>query len=466
MQAAKKPKTESAQGSDNSFAGPSVFQDSCLADPSLPGVSSSNPTFSKAGATFTLPMLGMSLGAAASLDTTDTYNPASHSEWPHSTQSHGGYVPTCIKQEPLGTPLQGPALSLPTSTSSFLQHPSYRTDKTVDFNPVKQENKGPGGSGLGKHQPPPQSAYPQPPPTQPSPVQKLSLDKYKEKYAAELSPAVPKHRLEQHGSVTEGDMRGHSSSSTTTYAPSSVSQVDHRKHSLPHQLIQHAHGGGESNTATPLKIKIPFSSSSGQDRRQHSDKRDKGTGSLKPRQAIPVPGGNSLTDKSGPPSKEQLKMKIKVSSSERHSSSDEGGAANNKSKHSSPLVIKQQQQQRGAEHALYRHHKHGHGQAQPHTHSGNGRGPDGPGGGGGGGAGLVRSPLGLVGLEVTLAPPGSTSSSSSLKRPHTEASHNHHSSSSSSKTSKSSKGGAGAAGTFFSPLFSSLLLFCTAVCLV
>ncbi|XP_076018011.1 cyclin-T2a [Genypterus blacodes] len=436
VQAAKKPKTESAQGTDNSFGGPSGFQDSCLADSSLAGASS-NPSFSKADATFTLSMPGQSMDSAITLDTLDLYNPASHSEWPHSTH---GYVPACIKQEPLSPPHQGPTLSLQTSTSSFLQHPPYRTDKNVDFNPVKQESKGAGGSGLGKHQPPPQSAYPpphQPAPTQPSPVQKLSLDRYKEKYAAELSPAVQKHRLEQHGSVTEGDIRGHWSSSTTNYAPSSMSQVDHRKHSLPHQIIQHAHGGGESNATTnPLKIKIPHSSS-GQDRRQHGDKRDKGISSLKLRQAIP--GGNSLVDKSGQQSKEELKMKIKVLSSERHSSSDEGAAAN-KSKHSSPLVIKEKQQ-RGAEHALYRHHKHSHGLSHPHTHSGNGRGLDGL----GGGAGLVN-PLGLVGLEVTLAPPGSASSSSSHKRPYAEGSHNHHSSSSSSKMSKVSKGGAGAAG--------------------
>ncbi|KAF7660481.1 hypothetical protein LDENG_00281570 [Lucifuga dentata] len=451
-QAAKKPKTESAQATDNSFPGPSMLQDCCLAESSLSGVSPSNLTFSKAGAIFTVSMPGQSGDAPVSLDTiAGTYHPASHSEWPHSNQSQADYAPTGIKQESPGIPHQGPALSLQASTSSFLQYPPYRTDKSVDFNPVKNEHKGPVGSGVGKHQPPPQSAYPpppRPPPTQPSPVQKLSLEKYKEKYAAELSPAMQKYKQEQHGGVMECDARGHSSSSYTTYAPSSVSQGDHRKHALPHQMSQHAHGGGSSNTASPLKMKLPSSLSSGQDRRHHGDKRDKGTGSLKLRQAVSVSVGNAQLDKSGQPNKEELKMKIKLLSSERHSSSDEGVAANNKSKHSSPLVSKEKQQH-GAEHSLHRHHKHSHSHSHSHTHSGNGRGGlEGLGGRGG----LVRSPHGLYGAEGTLAPAGSTSSSSSSsshKRPYPEASHNHHSSSSSSscsKVSKNSKGGTGAAG--------------------
>lgn len=428
-QAAKKPKTESAQVTDNSFPGPSMLQD---------------PVFSKVGATFAVSMPGQSTDASVPLDTiAGIYNPASYSEWPQSNQSQAGYAPTRIKQESPSIPHQGPALSLQTSTTSFLAHPPYRTDKTIDFSPVKHEHKGPGGSGVGKHQPPPPSTYP-PPPTQPSPVQKLSLDKYKEKYATELSPAVQKYKQEQHGGEMECDARGHSSSSSTTYAPSSMSQVEHRKHALSHQMSQHVHGGG---TASSMKMKLPSSLSSGQDRRHHSDKRDKGTGSLKIRQTVPVSIGNAQVDKSGQLSKEELKMKIKVSSSERHSSSDEGVAANNKSKHSSPLVSKEKQQ-RGAEHTVYRHHKHSHSHSHSHTHSGNGRGGlEGHGGGGG----LVKSPHGLFGIEGTLAPPGSTSSSSSSshKRPYPEASHNHHSSSSSSscsKVSKSSKGGTGAAG--------------------
>ncbi|XP_029936211.1 cyclin-T2a isoform X2 [Myripristis murdjan] len=452
-QAAKKPKSESAQMADSSFAGPSMLQDHSLGDSSLPAVSSSNPTFSKAGSSFTVSMPGHSGGAPLSLDTmAGVYNPTSHTDWP---QGQAGYPSTSVKQEPLSIPHQGTALSLQTSTStsSLLQHPPYRTEKTVDFNPVKHEHKGAGGGGGGKHQQPPQSAYPPPPqppppPPPPSSAQKLSLDKYREKHAAELAAAGQKRRQEQHGGGTESDARGDSSSSSSTYAPSSSSQQDHRKHSQPHQMSQHAYGSGSSSTASPMKMKLPSSSSSGQDRRHHSDKRDKGTGSLKLRLPVPVSGSSSQADKGGQTSKEELKMKIKVSSSERHGSSEEGGAVNNKSKHSSPLVSKEKQH-RGAEHALHRHNKHSH--SHPHRHSGNGRGgPEGLGGGGG----LLRGPVGLVGMEgTTVAPPGSTSlssSTSSRKRTHPEASHNHHSSSSSSsscsKVSKISKGGTGAAG--------------------
>nr|XP_046259382.1 cyclin-T2a isoform X2 [Scatophagus argus] len=431
-QAAKKPKTESSQVADNSFAGPSILQGQ--SDSALPGLSTSNTSFSKAGTTFTAPLTLDSLAG--------TYNPASHSEWPQGNPSLAGYSSTCLKQEPLSIPHPEPTLSLQTSTSSLLQHATvYRTDKTLDFSPVKQEQKGAGGSVVAKHQPPPQSAYlppAQPPPPQPAPAQKLSLDKYREKHAAELAVSGQKRSQEQHG-IMDCDLKGDMSSSSSTYAPSFISQVDHRKLLQPHPT---SHSGGGSTTASPMKIKVPSSSTSGQDRRHHSDKRDKG--SLKLRLAVPGSGGSSQLDKSGQSSKDELKMKIKVSSSERHSSSDEGVAANNnKSKHSSPLVSKEKQHR--ADHNLHRHHKHSH--PHPHTHSGNGRGGlEVPGG-------LLRGPPGLVSMEgTTLAPPGSTSlsSSSSRKRVYPEASHNHHPSSSfstsCSKVSKISKGGTGAAG--------------------
>lgn len=415
------------------------------------GDASSNPSFSKAGAPFTVPMPGQSGGAPLSLDSlAGTYNPASHSEWPLGNQSQTGYPSTCIKQEPLSIPIQEPTLSLQTSTSSLLQHlPVCKTEKTLDFIPViKQEQKGPVGSGVGKHQPPAQ-----PPPPQPSPAQKLSLDKYREKQAAELAVSGQKRGHEPHGGNMDCDARGDMLSfSSSTYAPSSASQADHRKHSQPHQT---SHGGVGSTTASPMKMKVPSSSTSGQDRRHHGDKRDKG--SLKLRLAVPGSGSSSQLDKSGQPSKDELKMKIKVSSSERHSSSDEGMAANNnnKSKHSSPLASKEKQH-RGADHNLHRHHKHSH--PHPHTHSGNG------------GGSLLRGPPGLVSVEGTpLAPPGSTSLSSSRKRAYPEASHNHHPppsfSTSCSKVSKISKGGTGAAGTTsfslpFSPPCSSPVLQC------
>ncbi|XP_060909776.1 cyclin-T2a isoform X1 [Labrus mixtus] len=445
-QAAKKPKTESSQLSDNSFAGPSMLHDQGDA------CSTTNPSFSKAGSIFTVSMPGQSGDGPLSLDTmAGTYNPASHSDWPQSNQTQAGYPSTCIKQEPL-------SISIQESTSSLLQHPPlYRTEKT-DFNPVKQEQKGVGGSSVGKLQPPPQPAYPPlAPPPQRSPAQKLSLDKYREKHAAELVVSGQKRSQEQHGGAMDCDVRGDIlSSSSSNYAPSTTSQVDHRKHSQPHQTSL---GGGGLSTASPVKMKVPSSSTSGQDRRHHSEKRDKG--SLKLRLA--VPGGSSQLDKSGQASKDELKMKIKVSSSERHSSSDEGMGANNKSKHSSPLVSKEKQH-KGADYNLHRHHKHSH----PHTHSGNGRGgPEGPGGGGS----LLRGPPGLMGMEGTALAPGSTSlpSSSSRRRAHPDASHNHHPSSSfvtsCSKVSKISKGGTGAAGTTtfslpFPPPCSSPVLQC------
>uniref|UniRef100_A0A3P8P0M9 Cyclin-like domain-containing protein n=1 Tax=Astatotilapia calliptera TaxID=8154 RepID=A0A3P8P0M9_ASTCA len=402
-QAAKKPKTENAQMTDNSFPGPSLAQDQ--ADASFPGVPSSNPGFSKAGTTFPMPMLSQSGGVALALDSiATTYNPGSHSEWPQGNQSQQGYSTTCIKQESLSIPIPE---SLQTSTSSLLQHPMvYKTEK-IDFNPVKQEQKGAGASGAAKHQLAPQSAYP--PPAQPSPAQKLSLDKYREKHAAELAASGQKRRQEQKQTV---------------------------------------HGSGGSATASPKKMKVP-SSSSGQDRRHHSDKRDKS--SLKVRLAVPGASSGSQLDKSSQQmSKDELKMKIKVSSSERHSSSDESmGTNNNKSKHSSPMVSKEKH--RGAEHNPHRHHKHSHAP----THSGNGRGAT---EGSGVGIGLLRGPPGLISMEgTTHGPPGPTSSS--RKRAYPEPSHNHHPSApsftASSKVSKISKGGSSAAGTssFSSPSF-------------
>uniref|UniRef100_A0A3B5M565 Cyclin T2a n=1 Tax=Xiphophorus couchianus TaxID=32473 RepID=A0A3B5M565_9TELE len=343
-QAAKKPKSENMQSMDNTFTGPSLLQDH--GDTALPGVSSSNPSFSKAGAAFSVPMPGHSRGVPLSLDAmAATYSPASHSEWPQ------------------------------TSTSSLLQHPlPYKTEKTVDLNLVKQEK-----GTAGKHHSTPQPAYP--PSGQPL-VQKLSLDKYREKHSAEYT--VQKRRQEPHG--------------------------EHRKHAQPHQA---SHSG--STTPSPLKMKIPSSStSSGQDRRHHGDK-----SLLKLRLPVPGSSSNAPPEKSGQPIKDEFKMKIKVSSSERHSSSDEGISANNsKSKHSSPLVSKEKH--RSTEHNLHR----------PHKHSGNGRGA----------AEAAGTALGH--------PSSATLTSSSRKRAYAEGGHNHHPSSSTScsKVSKISKSGTSAAG--------------------
>uniref|UniRef100_A0A8C6P429 Cyclin T2a n=1 Tax=Nothobranchius furzeri TaxID=105023 RepID=A0A8C6P429_NOTFU len=380
-QAAKKPKLENMQQGDNSFPGPSMLQDH--SDVLLPGAPSSNSSFSKAVAAFPVPMPGHSRGAPLSLDSmAASYNPASHNEWPQGDQCQTGYPSTCVKEEPLSIPIQEPMLSLQTSTLSLLQHPPpFKTEKTIDLNLVKQEPKG---------SPYLPSALPLHP--QPS-VQKLSLDKYREKHSAELT--VPPH---------------------LTY--------------------------GGNIAASPMKIKASSSSASGHDRRHYGEKRDKG--SFKVRLAVPGSSGSSLTEKSGQPSKDELKMKIKMSLSERHSSSDEGMSANSsKNKHSSPLVTKEKQH-RGADHNLHRSHKHSH----PTTHSGNGRGgTEAP----GGGVGLLRGPPGLVGMEGLGQPSNPLTSSSSRKRMYHETSHNHHPSSSSSsscsKVNKISKGGAVAAGT-------------------
>ncbi|XP_056145288.1 cyclin-T2a [Lampris incognitus] len=445
-QAAKKPKSDGSQSADGSFVGPSMLQDHSMGGPSTSSSTLSVPMPSSSGEN--------SLAGSYSLTGPTDWVPVM-------------YAPIIIKQEPLSPPHLGAALSLQTATSSssLLQQPSIKIEKPLDFHAVKHEHKVSGGGGGNKHQPPPLSAFP-PPPTQPSPspspAQKLSLDKYREKHAAELAAAGQKRRLEQHGGAAECDPRADSSYTTpsSSYAPSSTCQVGNRKHSQPHQMFQHAYGGSSSTTASPVKVKLP--SSSGQERRHHSDKREKGSGSLKLRVPVPMSSSSSQSDKSGQLSKEELK--IKVSSTERHSLACEGGAANNsssKSKHSSPMVSKEKQH-RGGEHAPHRHHKHGHSQSL--AHSGNGRGgPELHGGMGG----LLRSPLGLVGMEgAGFAPSGTTSSStssSSRKRAYPEAIHNNHSSSTScSKVSKSSKGGASAAGTSSSPCspHSSLLLQC------
>lgn len=232
------------------------------------------------------------------------------------------------------------------------------------------------------------------------------------------------------------DLKADMSSSSSSYASSFLSQLDHRKYSQYHQT---SHGG---STDSQMKVKAPSLPS--QDKRHHSDKWDKG--SLKLRMAVPGAGGSSQLDKSGQSNKEDLKMKIKVSSSDRHSSSDEGvmaSNANSKTKHSSSATIKEK-----PHHNLHRHLKHS------HLHSGNGRGEP---------EGLLRAPPGFATTEGTaLVPPGSAPPLlMPRKRAYTEVSHNHHPSSSSfstpcSKVSKISKGGAGAPGTslhcFFSPL--------------
>ncbi|XP_028291388.1 cyclin-T2-like [Gouania willdenowi] len=272
---------------DNSFSEPSMLQDQ--GDVSIPGISSSNPSFSKAAAAFPVPLPG-------------TYNPSSSSEWPQGSQSQAAYSLVSMKQEPISIPLHD-ALSSQTFTSSLIQHTPIKTEK-MDLIPIKQEGKG-------KLNQQPQFSYPT---SQPSTPQKLSLDKYREKHVAELSVSAQKRRHEQHG----GD--GDALSSSFTYAPTTT-------------------------TASPMKIKVPSLSSS------HDKRREKGTPKF--HVAVPSSSSSSSQlDKSGL-SKDELKMKIKLSSSERHSSSDESIAAanNNKSKHSSPLVSREKHHNRHHKHS-------------------------------------------------------------------------------------------------------------------
>ncbi|XP_026784413.2 cyclin-T2a isoform X2 [Pangasianodon hypophthalmus] len=342
-QAAKKPKTDGPSSESSSFPGPSLGQDQSMVD-AISGVSA-NATFSKPSTSFpiSLPGSGLSLDHIASTVQGTSYTFTAPSDWPQDQARSDSYL---LKQLPL--------------------HP-HRPDKSAEFTTVKHEHK------ANKHQ---SSVYPPPPTSQP---QKMSLEKYKEKHAAEL--AAQKRRQEQPS--TESEARDSYGSS---------SQVEHRKPQQPYAHGQQGSSSSSTSTSSPLKMKLPLT---GQEKVQ-GDKREKGS-SLKVR--LPV-----QAEKSGA-SKEELKMKIKVSS-ERHSSSDEGAS---KSKHSSPLVSKEKHRH---------HHKHGH--SNPHSHSGGGS--------------TLRSPMALGGEGAGTAP----GSSSSRKRTHADGSHNHH-----SKKSKSSKPAAG-----------------------
>uniref|UniRef100_A0AAR2M5C1 Cyclin-like domain-containing protein n=1 Tax=Pygocentrus nattereri TaxID=42514 RepID=A0AAR2M5C1_PYGNA len=314
-QAAKKPKAEGQSSESGSFAGSSLTQDQSVVD-AIPGVST-NATFPKAHTSFPVSLPG-NPGAALSLDSIANMQGASYtftapSDWPQDQGRSDSYS---LKQIPLH--------------SSLLGHP-HRPDKSVEFNPVKQDHKANSG---GKQQAP---VYPPPAPQ----TQKMSLEKYKEKHAAEL--AAQKRRQEQQLQQQSTEVEGKDSFTGS-------GQAEHRKHPQPH--LQGS-SSSSSSTASPLKMKLPLPA---QDKLQ-GDKREKGS-SLKLRLPVPAPPAEK-----GSTSKEELKMKIKVSS-ERHSSSDEGGG---KSKHSSPVVSKEKHR----DHSAHRHHHHKHG----HSHSGNGRSP-------------------------------------------------------------------------------------------
>ncbi|XP_062861601.1 cyclin-T2a isoform X2 [Trichomycterus rosablanca] len=343
-QAAKKPKTEGPSSESSSSAAPSSIQDQSLID-TIPGVSTS-AAFSKPSTSFPMSLPGGTLSLDHIGNPLGTpYTFTAPSDWPQEQGRTDTYAP---KQLPL--------------------HPQ-RPDKSAELIAAKHDHK------VNKHQAP---VFP--PPSAPTP-QKMSLEKYKEKHAAEL--AAQKRKQEQPS--TEPELRDLYTSS---------GQVEHLK---PPQPYVHGQQSSSSSTlvSSPLKMKLPFP---GQDK-SLGEKRAKGS-SLKLR--LPV---LSQAEKSSG-SKEELKMKIKVSS-ERHSSSDESGT---KGKHSSPMVSKEK-------HSAHRHH-HKHGHCNPHVHSGNGS--------------ALRSPVILAGEGASAA----QTSSSSRKRTHVEGSHNHH-----SRKSKSSKSG-------------------------
>ncbi|KAJ8282612.1 hypothetical protein COCON_G00051310 [Conger conger] len=265
-QAAKKPKGD-GQGLDTSYPGSSLLQGPSLVD-GIPGVSGS-ATFPKSSASFPV-MLPSSAAGALSLDSVASMQGAAFTftasgDWPQEAFS--------LKADPLSI------------------HQGALPSNAGDFTPGKHEHK-PGGGA--KHQPP---LYPSPV----APSQKLSLDKYREKHAAEL--AGQKRRQEQ-------------SQEADAYAPSALlEQPYHRKHTQLQGSDKHP-----------------------------SEKREKGA-SLKLRLPVPPP-------EKAAGSKEELKMKIKVSS-------DEGGA---KSRHSaSPLVGKEKHRDHSHRHHK---HAHGHAHPQ------------------------------------------------------------------------------------------------------
>ncbi|KAL4635568.1 cyclin-T2-like [Arapaima gigas] len=309
-QAAKKPKND-GQVSENSFLGPSLIQDRSMVD-GLPGVSA-NAAFPKASTSFPI-TLASNPGGTLSLDSLagvqgSAYTFTTSNNWPQD-QSRPDLYP--LKQDGLLL-AQGAPLSL----NAPLQQ---RPDRGAEFPAGKQEIK------ASKQQLLPTPVYT-------PPTQKLTLDKYREKHAAELAG---QRRRQEVVLDTEGrDGYSH------------LPPADHRKHGH----LQQAPG------CSSLE----------------ADKRDK-AGSLKLR--LPLPPAEKVLSSTAAAGKEELKMKIKVSADESSS----------RSKHSSPLVSKEKHR----EHSAHRHHKHPHPQlqSQPHPHSGNGRGAL---------DGSLRSPVGVSG---------------------------------------------------------------------
>ncbi|NXJ97186.1 CCNT2 protein, partial [Corythaixoides concolor] len=379
-QAARKPKGD-GQVSENSLLGSSLVQNSILVD-TVTGVAT-NTSFQKPSTSFPAPV-PLTSGSISVPDShapenlailatgmpSTSYSLASHQEWPqHQEQTRTEQI-YAQKQEPL--PASQYNMNFQPGTSVQLHSGvHHRPDKLAEHSTVKQEYSHKSGN---KHHG--QVAAPVIIP------QKMSLDKYREK-----------RKLE----TLELDVREH-------YVATPGEQ-QHKKHVQPQPA--------SSSVTSPIKMKIPIANAE-KPEKHLSDKKEKG-GSLKLR--IPIPP----TEKGA--SKEELKMKIKVSSSERHSSSDEGSG---KSKHSSPHVSKEHKEKH-KEHSLNRHHSIGH--KHSHSHSGGGSSGGTKHSADGVTPAVLRSPVGLS------SDGNSSTSGSSRKKLHSnDASHNHH-----SKMSKSSK---------------------------
>ncbi|XP_018093030.1 cyclin T2 S homeolog isoform X2 [Xenopus laevis] len=369
-QAARKPKSDGQL--DNSLLSSSLEQNSILVDPVT-------ASFPKASTSFPAPVALNSgnqplqtshnpeeMALLTSTMPSTSYNMGSHHEWPQHQEQHR--TDQIYSQKPEGV-LQVPQYFQQGAAVQLHSGLHHRSDKGSEHSTVKSEHAHKSSSG--KHH---GQVY------APSLAisHKMSLDKYREK-----------RKLE----TVELDSRDQ-------YPPG---HEQYKKHS---QTV------ASGSVTSPIKMKIPLANEKTE--KHSSDKKDK-TGSLKLR--IPIPP----TERGA--SKEELKMKIKVSSADRHSSSDEGSG---KSKHSSPHLSKEHKE-RHKEHSSNRHHSSGHKHSHLHNF--------------GSGSNNSSNKLSMDGLQPTVLrspvalPSDGGSSSSSRKRPHSnDASYNHH-----SKMSKSSK---------------------------
>ncbi|XP_063789856.1 cyclin-T2 isoform X2 [Pseudophryne corroboree] len=376
IQAARKPKADGQL--DNSLLGSSLVQNSILVDPvsgiaasaSFPKSSTSAfpapPTVNSGSMPIQGPHNPEELSILAIPGT--SYTMPSHHEWPQHHEQPRADQGYSQKQESSLSAAQYNMSAVP--LHSGLHH---RSDKASDHSAkLDHAHKSLSNKYHGQMYVPSMAAS-----------HKMSLDKYREK-----------RKLE----TVETDVRDQ--------IPS--------LHVDQHQHKKHGQVSGSSSVASPLKMKIPLSNAE-KTEKHITDKKDKG-GSLKLR--IPIPP----TERGS--SKDDLRVKIKVSSADRHSSSDEGSG---KSKHSSPHMNKEHKDKH-KEHSSNRHHSSSHKHCSSHYSSASNNNSnklymDGM------ATTVLRSPVGVPNDG------GTSSSSSSRKRPHSnDASYNHH-----SKMSKSSK---------------------------